>query len=382
MSIMNYTNNKIIYSASLILVLLLISSCGNGGNKKDQLADYKKQLTEIQKEISVLEEAIESEGGVKNNTVNVNTEVVRPQTYNHYIEVTGKVQADQNTTVSAEGPGKITRIVVTEGDRVKRGQVLAYLNNDAVESQIAQVEAGLQLATTTYERRKKLWDQRIGSEIEYLQAKANMESQIQSQKALEAQLSMLTVKSQIDGVVDEVFQKNGEIAGPGIPFARVVNVDNIYVVAEVGERFVGTINENDPATVYIPALDSTIEASIFRSSTVINDVSRTFRVRINLKNLEHKIKPNLISVVKLKVYTADSLLIVPSILVKQDFEGDFIFVAEQRNDKTYAKKTYVTSIFNTDNKTIISEGLKDGDTIITEGYNQIVNGTEIKIVNS
>ena len=92
-----------------------------------------------------------------------------------------------------------------------------------------------------------------------------MESQIQSQKALEAQLSMLTVKSQIDGVVDEVFQKNGEIAGPGIPFARVVNVDNIYVVAEVGERFVGTINENDPATVYIPALDSTIEASIFRS---------------------------------------------------------------------------------------------------------------------
>lgn len=379
---MNYTTNKIIYTASLMLTVLLLASCGNGGDKKKQLADYKKELSEIQKEISALEEAIESEGGVKNNTVNVNIEVVRPQTYNHFIDVTGKVQADQNTIVSAEGPGKITRIVATEGDRVRRGQVLAYLNKDAIESQIAQVKAGLQLATTTFERRKKLWDQQIGSEIEYLQAKANMESQIQSQKALEAQLSMLTVKSQIDGVVDEVFQKNGEIAGPGVPFARVVNVDNIYVVAEVGERFVGTINDNDPATVYIPALDSTIEASIFRSSTVINDISRTFRVRINLENPEHKIKPNLISVVKLKVYTADSLLIVPSILVKQDFEGDFLFVAEQRDAKTYAKKTYVKSIFNTDNKTIISEGLKDGDTIITEGYNQIVNGTEIKIVNS
>ena len=379
---MNYTTNKIIYTASLILLTLLMASCGNGGDKKEQLADYKKQLSDIQKEIAILEESIESEGGVENNTVNVSTEVVKPQTYNHYIEVTGKVQADQNTIVSAEGPGKITRIVATEGDRVRRGQVLAYLNNDAIESQIAQVKAGLQLATTTFERRKKLWDQQIGSEIEYLQAKANMESHIQSQKALEAQMNMMTVKSQIDGVVDEVFQKNGEIAGPGVPFARVVNVDNIYVVAEVGERFVGTINENDLATVHIPALDSTIEASIFRSSTVINDISRTFRVRINLKNTEHKIKPNLISVVKLKVYTADSLLIVPSILVKQDFEGDFLFVTEQRDGKTYAKKTYVKSIFNTDNKSIISEGLKDGDTIVTEGYNQIVNGTEIKIVNS
>lgn len=379
---MNYTTKKIIYTASFMLMMLLITSCGGSGDKKEQLADYKKQLTEIQKEIAALEKAIENEDGATNNTVNVNTEVVRPQTYNHYIEVTGKVEADQNTMVSAEGPGKITRIVVTEGDRVRRGQVLAYLNNDAIESQIAQVKAGLQLATTTFERREKLWNQQIGSEIEYLQAKANKESQVQSLKALEAQMNMMTVKSQIDGVVDEVFQKNGEIAGPGVPFARVVNVDNIYVAAEVGERFVGTINENDPTTVYIPALDSTIEASIFRSSTVINDVSRTFRVRINLKNPGHTIKPNLISVVKLKVYTADSLLIVPSILVKQDFEGDFLFVTEQRDGKTYAKKTYVKSIFNTDNKTIISEGLKDGDTIITQGYNQIVNGTEIKIVNS
>ena len=192
---------------------------------------------------------------------------------------------------------------------------------------------------------------------------------------------MLTVKSQIDGIVDEVFQKNGEIAGPAIPFARVVNTDNIYVNAEVGEQFVGTINDNDSTTVLIPALNKTIEATIFRSSTVINDISRTFRVRINLKNSDHKIKPNLISVVKLKVYSADNVLIVPSILVKQDFDGDFLFVAEQKDGKTFAKKRYVVSTFNTDNKSIISEGLKDGDTIVTQGYNQIVDGTEINIVN-
>lgn len=379
---MTYSIHIIRKTASLILLALLLASCGNDVDKKKQLAQYKDQLTELKKEISALEDAIESEGGTKSNAVNVNTEVVRPQTYNHYIEVTGKVQADQNTTVSAEGPGKITRIVVTEGDRVRRGQALAYLNNDAIESQIEQIKAGLQLSTTTFERRKKLWDQQIGSEIEYLQAKADKEAQQQNLKTLEAQLSMLTIKSQIDGVVDEVFQKSGEIAGSAIPFARVVNIDNIYVNAEVGERFVGMINNGDSTTVHIPALNEKIDATIFRSSTVINDVSRTFRVRINLKNAEHKIKPNLISVVTLKVYSADSLLIVPSILVKQDFEGDFLFVVEQRDGKTYAKKTYVKSMFDTDNKTIISEGLKDGDTIVTQGYNQIVNGTEIKIVNS
>ncbi len=373
---------KIIKASALAMLVLSAASCNDGVDKKEQLADYKKQLSELKNEISSLEEEIEKEGGTAGNTVNVATEIVRPQTYNHFVEVTGKVKTDGNTLVSPEGAGKITRIAVKEGDRVNKGQVLAYLNNDAIESQIEQAKANLELATTTFERRKNIWDQKIGSEIEYLQAKAQYEAQEQNLKALQAQMAMSTVKSQINGVVDEIFQKTGEIASPNTPFARVVNIDDIYVDAEVGERFVGMINNGDSAFVFLPALEKTIGATIFRSSTVINDISRTFRVRINLNNQEHSIKPNLISVVKLKVYTADSLLIVPSILVKKDFEGEFLFVTEQKDGKTYAKKQYVKSIFNTNNKSIISEGLKDGDAIVTKGYNQIVNGTEIKIINS
>lgn len=194
-------------------------------------------------------------------------------------------------------------------------------------------------------------------------------------------MAMTTVKSQIDGIVDEVFQNKGEIAGPGIPFARVVNIDEIYISAEIGERFLGKINKGDSASIYFPAINKNVSATIQRSSTVINDISRTFRVRINLKNTNQSIKPNLISEVKLKVYTADNMIIVPAILVKQDFDGEFIFIVEQKDGKTYAKKQYVKSIFNTDNKSIISEGLNDDDIIISEGYNQIVNGTEISIVN-
>lgn len=250
-----------------------------------------------------------------------------------------------------------------EGDKVRKGQVLAYLNTDAIESQIMQAKAGVELAVTTYNRQKNLWDQHIGSEIEYLQAKSNKESQEQNLKALQAQLAMSTVKSQIEGIVDEVFQKKGEIAGPAIPFARIVNIDDIYINAEVGESYLGQINKGDTTTVYFPALKKTVDATIFRSSMIINDISRTFRVRINLKNTDHVIKPNLISVVKLKVYKAKDVLIVPSILVKQDFKGEFIFIAEVKDGKTWAKKQYVQSVFNSDNKSIIKEGLKDGDAL-------------------
>jgi RND family efflux transporter MFP subunit len=367
-----------------IFLSLLVGSCAtpNEDDKIAQLAEYKQSLTELKKTISDLEAEIEKEQGVSGSVVNVATKIIVPESYHHYIEVTGKVKADKNTVVSPEGAGIITRIVVVEGERVSKGQILAYLNTDAIESQIKEVKVNLELAETTFTRRQKLWDQHIGSEIEYLQAKSNKESLQQKLNALEAQLAMTTVKSQISGVVDEIYQKTGEIAGPGLPFAQVVNINTIYVSCEVGERFLGKVKNGDSTFVYFPAIDKTVKAQVLRSSTVINDISRTFRVRINLNNRNHEIVPNLIAVVKMKVFSADNLLIVPSILVKQDFEGEFVFVCEEREGKTYARKQYVKSIFNSDNSTIISEGLNSGDALVTQGYDQIVNGTEISIVNS
>ncbi len=374
--------NYLLKSSIFTLLILLIISCGSEVDKSTQLSELKKQLTELKKQISKLESEIEKEQGISASVVNVTANTIRPQTYNHYIEVTGKVRADENTVISPESAGKITRLLVEEGDKVRKGQILAYLNNDAIQSQIKQAKTRLNLAITTFERQQKLWNQKIGSEIEYLKAKADKESQEQSLKAMQAQLEMSSVKSQINGIVDQVFQKKGEIAGPSVPFARVVNIDNIYISTEVSENLLGKINKGDSTSVYFPAIDKRVKATIFRPSTVINDISRTFRVRINIKNASHEIKPNLISVVKLKVYSADNMLIVPSILVKQDFEGEFVFLTEQKDGKTYAKKQYVKSVFNTDNNSIISEGIKSGDAIITQGYDQIVNGTEISIVNS
>lgn len=366
------------------LLAISLAACSGGDTKEKitQLAELKAEFTELKKEITKLEKEIEKESGTKEGAINVATKLITPETYNHYIEVTGKVKADENTIISPEGAGKITEILVEEGDNVRKGQTLAYLNNDALDTQIEQAKVNLNLAVTTFERQERLWNQNIGSEMEYLQAKSNKESLEQNLRSLKAQKDMMSVKSQINGVVDEVFQRKGEIAGPSLPFARVVNIDKVYINTEVGEKFLGTINKGDATEIYFPSLDKKVDAKIYRSSTVINDISRTFRVRINLNNPSHEIKPNLLTSVKLRVFSADNLIIVPSILVKQDFEGEFIFVATESNGKTSAKKQYVTSIFNSDNKTIISEGLKSGDKIITEGYDQIVNGTEIAIVKS
>ncbi|WP_171973216.1 efflux RND transporter periplasmic adaptor subunit [Saccharicrinis aurantiacus] len=365
-------------------IAISLAACSGSETKEkiSELAELKADFTELKKQITKLEKEIEEESGSKEGAVNVATKVITPETYNHYIEVTGKVKADENTIISPEGAGKITEILVEEGDNVRKGQTLAYLNNDALDTQIEQAKVNLNLAITTFERQERLWNQNIGSEMEYLQAKSNKESLEQNLRSLNAQKDMMSVKSQINGVVDEVFQRKGEIAGPSLPFARVVNIDKVYVNTEVGEKFLGTINKGDATEIYFPSIKKTVDAKIYRSSTVINDISRTFRVRINLDNKSHEIKPNLLTSVKLRVFSADDLIIVPSILVKQDFEGEFIFVATESNGKSIAKKQYVTSIFNSDNKTIISEGLKSGDQIITVGYDQIVNGTEIAIVKS
>ncbi len=366
-----------------LFTVAYLSSCSSSSeDKMAKLTELKTQMSELKTEIAKLESEVDKESNNEEGAINVATATIKPETYKHYIEVVGKVHADENTTISPESAGKITRILVEEGDRVKKGQVLAYLNNDALLSQIEQVKVDLDLAQTTYNRQEKLWNQNIGSEMEYLQAKSKLASTQQNLSALQAQLDMMSVKSQIDGVVDEVFQKKGEIAGPSIAFARVVNIDKIYIKSEVGEKFLGTIHKGDDTQVTFPAINKTVEAKIYRSSTVINDISRTFSVRININNTDNSIRPNLLSKVKLCVFSSDSLIVIPSLLVKKDFHGEFVFITNKEDGKTVAKKQYVKSVFNSDNKTIISEGLTPGNEIITTGYDQVVNGTAVNVKNS
>ncbi|TRX66253.1 efflux RND transporter periplasmic adaptor subunit [Carboxylicivirga sp. M1479] len=365
----------------LPLIALMVACAGEPADetkaKQEQLKTYKKELSDLKKEIIKLEKELSLNR--KEGVVNVVTAKAKQELYEHFVDVTGKVKADKNILISPETAGKIISINVKEGDRVRRGTVLARLNTEMTQRSLRQVEINLQLATTTYERQADLWEQNIGSEMEYLQAKSNMEALQQQKEALQAQLDLATVRAPIDGVVDEIIQREGEMAGPQLPFARLVNIDHVYITADVSEIYLQQINAGDRVDVEFPVIDKNINARIYRSSAVIDPDSRTFRVRIDLTNKSNDIKPNMLAILKLRTFAAEDAIIVPSILVKKDFSGEFLFVAEDIDGKVRAKKRYIQTGIKDNNNTMITEGLQAGDKIITEGYAQVVDGSAISL---
>ncbi|WP_244824753.1 efflux RND transporter periplasmic adaptor subunit [Carboxylicivirga mesophila] len=366
----------------LPLIALMVACSAKQGDddrqvKEEQLNQYKKELSELKKNIAKLEKELAADK--KEGAVNVVATPVKPRLYEHFVDVTGKVEADKNIIVSPEAAGKIVSIEVKEGDRVKKGTVLARLNTEMTQRSLAQIDINLKLATTTFERQADLWQQNIGSEMEYLQAKSNKEALEQQKEALEAQLDLAIVRAPINGVVDEVIQKEGEMAGPQLPFARLVNIEQIYITADVSEIYLQQVHAGDKVNLEFPVINKTTEAKIFRSSSVIDPGSRTFRVRINMNNQSNDIKPNMLAVLKLRTFAAEDAIIVPSILVKKDFSGEFVFVAEEVDGQMRAKKRYIETGIKDNNNTLVVKGIEPGDKIITKGYAQVVDGSAISI---
>ncbi len=248
-----------------------------------------------------------------------------------------------------------------------------------IERSLDEIKINLELAKTTFERQSNLWKQNIGSEMEYLQSKSRMESLQQKKEALEAQLAMAVVSAPINGIVDDIIQKQGEMASPAVPFARLVNIDQVYITADVSEIYLQKINAGDNVEVEFPILNKTTEAKIYRTSAIIDPDSRTFRLRINLNNKQEDIKPNMLSVLKLRTYAADNSIVVPSILVKKDFSGEFVFIAAESDGKQVARKRYIETGIKDNNSTLVLKGLNAGDMLITKGYAQVVDGSVISL---
>jgi RND family efflux transporter MFP subunit len=345
-------------------------------SKEDQLKKYKSELSVLKKKISKLEEDIRN-GSNEEQAIKVEIEELKSSKFEHYIQVTGNVEADKNITITPETSGNIISINVVEGQRVKKGDVLGVLNTSQIQRNIDEVKTNLDLSKTLFERQQRLWDQKIGSEIEYLQAKTNKEALERKLEALEAQKDMAIVKAPFNGIIDEIHQKKGELASPSIPFAQLVNIDKIYVEGDVSESFLNFIKAGEVAELSFPAINHQVKAPIYRTSNVINPANRSFKVRINLNNPNHIIKPNLISEMKIKDYVVENAMVVPSIIIKKDFEGSYLYLAKKVNGKLNAKKTYVKVSKTYNNQSLIESGLNLGDQIITEGFSQVVNGTLI-----
>lgn len=369
----------------LLMVLTaaaLLSACASStvedeAAKRERLQELKQQAHTLETQIDQLEKELASTH--KTEVVKIKTSELNTQKFEHFIEVTASVEAAQDVDVSPESSGIIKEVFITEGQRVSKGQLMARLNTDVLQRSVDELEVQLSLATTNYERQKNLWDQNIGSEMEYLQAKNNKESLEKRIESLNTQIELGEIKSPSDGVVDILYQEKGQIGSPQIPFAKVININKLKIYGDVSESYLTKISEGDSVAIRFPALDHNVDARIDQVGNIIDPNNRTFRIRIDLDNPNKMIKPNLVAVLKLKDYANNNAIVVPTLYIKEDFTGHYTYIVENTNGQSVAKKIYVTPGVNNNNLTEVTEGLSAGMQVISEGFNQVSNGTPVEV---
>ena len=367
---------------TIVTLAVILWSCGSTvptdeAGKRKQLQKLKQDLHTIEQQIATLEADLNT--GARDEVIRIKVSDLLPQKFEHFIEVTGKVEAELDVDVSPESSGVIKEVLVVEGQMVKKGQVMARLNTDLLERSVEELEVQYELAKTNYERQKNLWGQNIGSEMQYLQAKNNKESLEKRIKSLNTQIEMGEVKAPTSGVVDDVYQKKGHIGSPQVPFAKVINIGKIKIYGEISESYITKIQKGDDVSVYFPALGRTVDAGINQISNTVDPNNRTFRIRVNLNNYDEMIKPNLISILTLRDYVNEEAIVVPSLYIKEDFNGHYTYIVEKDGDRNVARKVYVEPGVTNNNMTEVISGLTAGMKVISQGYNQIANGILVEI---
>ena len=377
------TMKSILYTKFLpIVIAVVLAACSAAtpeNDKKAKLEKLKTQQADLSEQIKKLEAELAkenpTEATVKAKEVSVAE--VTPRAFDHYIQTQGKVEAEDNILVSSRSMGSITKVYVTEGQAVSAGQVLAQIDNSVIIQNIEGMKTQLELANSVYERQKSLWDQKIGTEVQYLQAKTNKESLEKQLASLKEQNEMAKIKSPINGTVDEVSVKIGESIAPGAPAFRVVNTSDLKVVASVSEAYVTQIKKGNKVIVKIPELKKELEAKVTFVGKTIDVLSRTFIVEVKLPSLAD-LRPNMTGVVKIIFHTEPTAITVP-INVVQEVNGEkIVYVAETSGKQAVAKRKVVTvdGVFGSEAQV---QGLSSGDKVITVGYQGLNDGEAIKI---
>ena len=373
----------------LLFPILLFTACRNTeekdlAGKKKQLAEYKTQLKELtgnierlEKEISKMDTAFRIDQKSKLVTV----EELKKQDFKHFIEVQGVVDAEENITALNQQPGIVTAIYVKVGDRVTKGQLLAITQTTpAIEDQLKSAEAQLSLAVTAYEKQKNLWEQKIGSEIQFLQAKTQKEAAEKGVDALRKQLEMTKIIAPISGTVDAVNLRVGDMAAPSqlMPGIRIINNDNLKVKAKLADSDFGKIRQGDKVEIEFPDIHKSIEATVHYVSRTIDPRSRTFTVEIKLPNGNNEYAANMIAKLKINDVALKDVLLVPSNIIQRSSEGTYVLVAQTENGIKTAHKKAVSAGISYNGRTVINQGLEEGNQIITFGYSEVVDGQKIE----
>ena len=376
----------------------MLASCGGDGAKKsvDDLiaeenleairmkrSEVKANEAAIQEDLRKLDEAIKKLDTTDNSSL-VTTRALNDTLFRHFIELQGNVETKQNVIVYPEYQGTLIRVLVKKGDRVRKGQTLARIDDGGLGSQVSQLEVQEQLAKTTFERQKRLWEQQIGSEIQYLQAKANHESTRDAVNQAKSQLGKTTIRAPFSGVIDEVITEQGTVVAPGQGVFRIVNLKDMYVKADVPERYLASVVPGKEVAIEIPMLGETLTSEVRQTGNYINPNNRSFSIEVDVPNKDGQVKPNLTAKLKINDYSSENAILIPLSVISENAKNEqYVYkaISKGEKDKAVAKRQIIKTGKTQGDYIEVLEGLNEGDVIIEEGARSVKEGQEVKILN-
>lgn len=357
-------------------LLIVVMACSSP-DKKAKLEKLKKEHDHVSAQIATLEKELNTTDKTPATIVSVQPLIIQP--FEHYIEVQGRIDGNENIGISPRTAGVVTRVIVKEGETVKKGQALAELDADVLKRNLSDLQSQLTYVTDLYEKQKALWDQKIGSEVQYLTAKNNKESIENKIASLKDQISMSSITSPIDGTVEDIPIKVGQLAVAGVPAFRVINFAKAKAVADVGEAYSSKIKTGDQVKIFLPDFNDELQQKVTFASKFINPTNRTFVVEVELPPSANLVyRANMIAVIRIKDYSNSSTIAVSQNFIQSSKdEGLYVFLAKDENGKKVARKTFIKTGVTYNGLTEILSGLKDGDKLITAGYKDLYDGQVI-----
>jgi RND family efflux transporter MFP subunit len=383
---------KIIYSLCLTSIFLACSG-DQAASTQDLIASKNLKGLKTQKE-----KKLKSLNALKLELNQINTAIsdldpseklalismfeVKPENFEHYIDIQANIKTRQNVLLYPEYNGTLKRVYVAEGQKVKKGKLLAQIDDAGLKNQLEQLEIQAKLSKTTYERTQRLWDQNIGSEMQLLQTKANYESQLKSIAQLKKQLQRTQILAPFSGTIDEIVANTGANLLPGqTPVMRIVNLQQMYTEASVPERYLREVKKGTSAKVSIPMLDREYSTTIRQTGNFINPNNRSFRVETPLPNPDEMIKPNLSCKLKINDYSSPQALMIPLRIVKENALGKKYIFKLKPDGKDQVHRTqqiFVQLGKKSSDKIEVLEGLQAGDLLVDEGATIVENNQRVK----
>ncbi|MFT4673288.1 MAG: membrane fusion protein (multidrug efflux system) [Saprospiraceae bacterium] len=381
---------------TLLSITVLLTACGNqkeqtideiivSGNlegiqkKRD---DFVVKQQEINAQIKELDEVLVQLNPEKNMPL-ITYFTAKDTLFKHYIEIQGSVKTDQNILITPEIGGVLDQVYVVKGQQVNKGELLATIDDGGMSKTLAQIQVQTALTKTTFERQERLWSQNIGSEIQFLQAKTAYEGQLKAVDAMKQQVAKALISAPFSGTIDDIITEQGTVVAPGqTPIMRIVNLNNMYIRADVPETYIRNVIIGKEVAVFIPVLGETIAAKISQTGSFINPNNRTFKAEINVPNKEKSIKPNLTARLKINDYTNQKAILIPQSIISENAEGDqYIYVLKEiSGDKAMTHRVIIETGRKQGDIIEVLSGLQNGDQIIKEGARSVEDAQSVKII--